>query len=415
MTADLSKKSLESLCQLVTDGTHDSPKLQSEGVPFIKGKHISGGFIDFENCDYITYEDHLKVIARSKPEQGDTLFSNIGSVGDVAYVTTTKEFSIKNVALFKPDREKVDPRYLYYLLKSPDVQGGLLSHRSGSAQPFIGLSVLRQYKVHYHASLPVQHRIASILSAYDDLIANNTRRIAILEEMARRLYEEWFVHFRFPGHEGIRMVESEIGEVPEGWEPTKLGDFAIEVRESIDPATVPPETPYVGLEHIPRRSITLSQWGDPASVDSTKLRFRRGEILFGKIRPYFHKVSVAPFDGICSSDTIVIRPTEKRWFAMVLCCTSSDRFVDHASQTSQGTKMPRANWKVLTEYPLPRPPTERLEQFNSFVEAIVDQTRTLMLQSANLRAQRDLLLPKLISGEIDVSEVPQPDEEVEAA
>jgi type I restriction enzyme S subunit len=110
----MAKITLEDLCALVTDGTHDSPKLQSEGVPFIKGKHISSGFIDFDNCDYITYDDHLKVIARSNPEKGDTLLSNIGSVGDAAFVNVDFEFSIKNVALLKPDPAKVEPRYLYY-------------------------------------------------------------------------------------------------------------------------------------------------------------------------------------------------------------------------------------------------------------------------------------------------------------
>ena len=230
MTSVLSTAPLAGLCQLVTDGTHDSPKLQNEGVPFIKGKHISGGFIDFDNCDFITYDDHLIVISRSKPEQGDTLLSNIGSVGDVAYVNTVREFSIKNVALFKPDREKVDPRYMYYLLSSPIVRDGLLSHRSGSAQPFISLGVLRGYEVQYHSALSTQRRIASILSAYDDLIENNARRIAILAEITRRLYEEWFVHLRFPGHEGVKMAEGEIGPVPEGWNVVPAAEVARVIR-----------------------------------------------------------------------------------------------------------------------------------------------------------------------------------------
>lgn len=411
-----SKVTLEDLCRKVTDGTHDSPKLLPEGVPFVKGKHISGGVLDLESCDRISHEDHLKVISRSKPENGDTLFSNIGSVGDSVFVNTDTEFSIKNVALFKPDPNKVMPKYLFYLLRSPDVLEGLLSQRSGSAQPFIGLSTLRQYTVKYHSDLTTQSKVVSILSAYDDLIENNTRRIEILEEMARRLYEEWFVHFRFPGHEEVSFKESELGEIPEGWEVVQLGEIVHEVKGTISPSRVDPDTPYVGLEHIPRRSITLKDWSTADTVESSKLPFRKGDILFGKIRPYFHKVSVAPVDGICSSDTILLRAKQEEHFGLALCCASSDEFVDHATQTSNGTKMPRANWKVLSQYPLLLPNVELLNKFNSFVSDIVSQCRTLVFKNTNLRAQRDLLLPKLVSGEIDVPNILMAnDKEVEAA
>lgn len=234
----LSNTTLEGLCSLVTDGTHDSPKLQESGIPFIKGKHISSGRIDFDNCDFITPKDHEKVIARSKPEYGDILFSNIGSVGDTALVRTRREFSIKNVALFKPDYNKVNYRYLYYLVSSPVFRDNLLNKRSGAAQPFIGLQTLREHSVQFHPNLDEQRKIAAILSAYDDLIENNRRRIAILEEMARNLYREWFVKFRFPLfrddgaieriHDPERdpMQDSPLGPIPQGWEVKTLVDVA---------------------------------------------------------------------------------------------------------------------------------------------------------------------------------------------
>jgi type I restriction enzyme S subunit len=138
-------------------------------------------------------------------------------------------------------------------------------------------------------------------------------------------------------------------------------------------------------------------------VQSTKLTFQQNEILFGKIRPYFHKVVVAPVDGICSSDTIVIVPKAPEYFAIVLTCVSSEAFVDHATQTSQGTKMPRANWDVLVKYPVPLLPEAVMTQFNDFVQDIVQQIHNLVLRNSNLRRTRDLLLPKLVSGELDVA------------
>ena len=103
---------LKDVCLLVTDGTHDTPKTLAVGVPFIKAKQIANWNIDFENCEYISYTDHLKVISRSNPERGDILFAHIGAtLGAAAYVNTDIEFSIKNVALFKPDPAKIDGRY----------------------------------------------------------------------------------------------------------------------------------------------------------------------------------------------------------------------------------------------------------------------------------------------------------------
>ena len=148
--------------------------------------------------------------------------------------------------------------------------------------------------------LPTQRKIASVLSAYDDLIENNTRRIEILEEMAQAIYREWFVHFRFPGHEKVQMVDSELGPIPEGWALKPLGEIAEQIRRNVRPEQVDPETPYIGLEHIPRKSIALSEWGTAGEVQSSKLAFHIGEILFGRIRPYFHKVAVAPIEGLCS-------------------------------------------------------------------------------------------------------------------
>jgi len=222
--------------------------------------------------------------------------------------------------------------------------------------------------------------------------------------MAQRLYREWFVNFRFPGHEKVRLVDSSLGKIPEGWEVVELGELAEQVRRGVDPTTVEPDTPYVGLEHIPRKSIALSDWGCAADVQSTKFLFRTGEILFGKIRPYFHKVAIAPLDGICSSDTIVIKEKDSRWFPVVLTTVSSERFIDEATRTSNGTKMPRANWDVLVKYPVPLPETAVLERFNQFVNDSLAQIHNLIFRNINLRQTRDLLLPKLISGELDVAE-----------
>ena len=252
--------------------------------------------------------------------------------------------------------------------------------------------------------LHIQRRIASILSAYDELIENNQRRIRILEEMARSLYREWFVYFRYPGHESVPLVDSPLGQIPQGWEVKKLGDIAEDMRRNIPKGQLDEPQPYVGLEHIPRRSLALDSWETASELGSNKLAFKKGEILFGKIRPYFHKVSVAPFDGLCSADTIVIRAQQTELYAIIVGCVSSDEFVAHATATSNGSKMPRANWSVLEEYPIAIPTLTVARQFTAVMESAIQQMQTLIFQTANLRHTRDLLLPRLLSGQVSLSD-----------
>ena len=244
----------------------------------------------------------------------------------------------------------------------------------------------------------VQQRIAAILSAYDELIENNQRRIRILEEMARALYHEWFVHFRFPGHEKLPRVASPLGDIPKGWEVKTLGDIAENTRRNVSKGDLDEPKPYVGLEHIPRRSLALDAWETATNLGSNKLEFKKGEVLFGKIRPYFHKVSVAPFDGLCSADTIVVRSRRPEHYAFVVACVSSDAFVAEASATANGAKMPRANWDVLEKYKVVIPKGKVVEQFSALFAETIEQQQTLIFQIQNLRRTRDLLLPRMLAG-----------------
>ncbi len=330
---------------------------------------------------------------------GRTLFIKPSLVAKSALPLTCASFA----RFIRIDSSKADPEYVFWFLQCLYNGGAIRQyHTQHTGVARFQFTTFAERESLALPDMATQKCIASILSAYDNLIENNTRRIKILEEMAQMLYREWFVHFCFPGHEKVRMVESEWGPIPSGWRPTRLGDLCSDARRSVHPNEIDSETPYVGLEHIPRKSIALAEWGKAADVASTKLRFSRGDILFGKIRPYFHKVAVAPVDGVASSDAIVIVPSEAAYFALVLCCVSSEDFVAHATQTSQGTKMPRANWDVLTKYPLPLPEPTLLERFNGTIRPILELLQNLISRNRNLRTTRDLLLPKLISGEIPI-------------
>ena len=182
-----------------------------------------------------------------------------------------------------------------------------------------------------------QRKIAEVLGVLDDKIELNRRMNETLEAMARALFKSWFVDFdpvcaKMEGRDtGLpkpiadlspnRLADSECGEIPQGWKAGCLADIAIAPRRNVDPVNLDDETPYIGLEHMPRRSIALTAWEKIGKVTSNKSIFKKSEVLFGKPRPYFHKVGVAPISGACSTDIVVIAAKSTEWSAFVLACS----------------------------------------------------------------------------------------------
>lgn len=408
---DWPRVSVTDVCASIVDCVNKTAPVVDEPTPYkmIRTTNVRDGWVDLSSVRFVDAKTYETWTRRQKPKRGDVILTREAPLGEVGLLRSDDNIFLgQRLVAYRADPRKLDNRFLLYAMLGDDMQGQIRSMGSGATVEHMRVPDCEKLTLQL-PDLPIQRRIASILSAYDDLIENNTRRIAILEEMARRIYEEWFVRFRFPGHEGVRMVESALGLVPEGWEAYTLGDLVDDVRDGVHPDAVAPETPYVGLEHIPRRSIALSEWGAAKDVGSTKLRFRPGDILFGKIRPYFHKVAVAPIAGVASSDAIVIRPKKLQDAGIALAIVSSDAFVAHATQTSNGTKMPRANWSVLQKFPVLIPSQDLHLQFEEIMAGVVSSVRNHVLRNRNLRTTRDLLLPKLISGEIDVSTLAEPE------
>lgn len=298
---------------------------------------------------------------------------------------------------FIADPKQSDTRFVKYLFDAT-IKARAKQFSQGATQDNLSQEKLLSLEFDV-PPVAEQSRIADILSTYDDLIENNRRRMALLEESARLLYREWFVRLRFPGYEHTPIVDG----VPQGWERKSLGDLCSEIRDMVLPEALEPGTPYIGLEHIPRRSISLNEWGTAAEVTSSKSRFKAGEIIFGKIRPYFHKVGVAFVNGVASSDAIVVRPADDTLHGLVLMTMSSDEFVAvTAQQMKEGSKMPRADWKQMKAYPVPLPSPGLLSNFDSVIQPIVEQLKSLSFANQKLRAARDLLLPRLMSGALAV-------------
>lgn len=297
-------------------------------------------------------------------------------------------------------RSAVDSRFVYYLFNTAAVRQQIRASASGTKIRHTAPSRIQAVRVRI-PPIATQRRIAGLLASYDEFIETSQRRIDILETMARALFREWFVELRFPGHEHHSRTDSPHSELPKGWNTKPLGSIAEHVRRNMPKGELDEPVHYVGLEHIPRRSLALNGWEMATSLGSNKLAFSKGDVLFGKIRPYFHKVSVAPFEGVCSADTIVIRARRPEHSALVTAYVSGDAFVAEASATANGAKMPRASWEVLRSYQIAVPPDDLASRFEAAFGSMIAQQQLLVKQIRNLRSTRDLLIPRLLSGQID--------------
>jgi type I restriction enzyme S subunit len=300
---------------------------------------------------------------------------------------------------------------------SGEMQGQLASRASGTTVLGIRQSELRKVALTL-PSLVEQETIATVLGALDDKIEQNRRTGQELEGLARTTFKAWFVDFEpvkakaagaagFPGmpHGAFAalpncLTHSPLGPVPQAWLVGTMGDVGEQRRDQVAPGDVDGEMPYIGLEHMPRRDIALSEWGAAASVTSSKFRFRRGDVLFGKLRPYFHKVGPAPLDGVCSTDIVVIYPKQPEYAAWLVMFVSGDDFVAHTDRSSAGTKMPRTNWKDMAAFAATVPSPALALVFQEWAGPMLDLIAASIHESRKLAALRDYLLPQLLSGRV---------------
>ena len=395
------------------------------GVPVINGQHLSGFTVnDSVGFNYIT-QNHAERLKNALVQRGDIVVTHRGSIGQIAYIPKNskfKQYIISQSQFFiRIDKSKVIPEFLVAYFNTPEGQHKLLANRSQVGVPSISRPVtyLRTIEIPV-PSLPEQRAIAHILGTLDDKIELNRRMNETLEAMAQALFKSWFVDFdpvraKAEGRDtGLpkeiadlfpdSFEDSELGEIPRGGKVVDFADVANHKRQNIQPDQIDSKTPYIGLEHMPRKSIALSDWSFSDEIESNKSVFTKGDILFGKLRSYFHKVGVAPVNGICSTDILVLSPIKPEWFGFVLGHASSDSFVAYTDMGSSGTRMPRTSWESMNHYKVVLPPVAVTECHTLQVNLIVKKILSNIYESKTLGHLRDSLLPKLLSGEIRSAE-----------
>jgi type I restriction enzyme S subunit len=404
------------------DCDHRTPPAADSGYPYVAIPQLQAGRIVLTGARRITQEHYQEWTKKAKPREDDIVLSRRCNPGETAYVPSGSKFALgQNLVLLRSEGKKIYPPFLRWLVRGPEWWeqigkflnvGAVFDSLRCADVPNFSLKV---------PPLDEQKAIVGILGPLDNKIELNRKMNETLEAMARVLFKSWFVDFdpvraKAEGSDlGLpasiadlfpdSFEDSEIGEIPKGWSVGKFGDVASNPRRGISPSEIRPDTPYIALEHMPRKSIALTDWGTANGVESGKLAFKANEILFGKLRPYFHKVGVAPIDGVCSTDIVVVTPRSPDWLGFVLGHASSSDFVEHTNAGSTGTKMPRTNWGEMARYQVALPPEPIAKVFTEQIQPAISRIVTSIHESHILAALRDTLLPKLISGELPVRHV----------
>ena len=384
-------KTIQEVIETLIDYRGKTPKKTTSGVKLITAKVIKDGGILNKQHEYIAEDTYDSWMRRGLPKQWDILITTEAPLGEVAQLRTSEKIALaQRVILLRGNPNLIDQGYFFQALKSSFVKGELNARATGTTVLGIKQTELRLVRIPYYP-LPIQHKIAGILSAYDDLIENNTRRIEILEEMARSIYREWFVKFRFPGHEQVQMVDSELGLIPEGWEVVCLGKLASFQTGKLNSNAAKPNGVYP--------FFTCSQEifrTDTYSFD-TECVLLAGNNANGVFHIKYFK---GKFDAY--QRTYVIRSLNQYQVTNYYLYFAIKAQLEHLKSISTGSATKFLTLTILNNLNIIVSLPDIQDKFAKFIFVVFSEIELLQAKNANLRQTRDLLLPRLISGEIDV-------------
>lgn len=390
---------LDEYCSSVRDGTHDTPKPTEAGFFLVTSRAVKNNSIDFCSCYYISEKDYNKINERSKVDKWDVLMTMIGTVGRLLLVKDEPEYAIKNMALFKVGNED-RAKWLYYYLSTSAIQSYFEMIASGTSQHFIGLGHLRNLKIedYNHAS----KRITDILSTFDSLIELNNKRVKALEQMAENLYKEWFVRFRFPGHEN---AEFENG-IPKGWIYTIVEDLSDILQRGISPDYDDEgELTVISQKCIRQSIMDIKEARKQTKVFKPELNLCDGDTVIcstgtgtlGRVGQVYGTYPNTTFD---SHVTLArAKPNIGKHFLFWSLKSMQIWFMNMGIGSTNQQELYR---NTIRKAKVLNPDYELMNKFDSVIEPIHQEIIKLMKYQDNLIKQRDLLLPRLMSGKLEV-------------
>lgn len=395
------KAKLSECCQSISDGDHQAPPKSNKGIPFVTISNIKDNSFDFTNCMHVPQSYYDNLLAKRKPQKGDILYSVVGSFGIPVLIKENVKFTFqRHIAILRPNPHIVEPAYMYYSMLSKAFFLQADAAAIGAAQRTISLSSLQNLTINL-PDLPTQRRIASILSAYDDLIENNRRQIKLLEEAAQRLYREWFVELRFPGHEGVKVVDG----VPEGWMKGTV-DNIVKLLSGY---------PFKSSEYVSSgkyRLITIKNVKDgefsPDNVDyidqlpdkvPSHCILTEGDILLSLTGNTGRVCIVNGYNYLLNQRVAKLQTLHP---AYAYCMFRSKEMLNKMTALSNGVAQQNLSPIRAEKIRILIPSSNLLSQFKNIVEPIISQIILLNNQITFACEARDRLLPELMDGEMEV-------------
>lgn len=399
----------------ITDGKHgDCEPAENSGYYFVSCKDVNNGTIDYANARQISERAFLETHKRTQLEPNDILITNSGTIGRMALVKdipeTYRTTFQKSVAIVKPDISVVLPTYLYYKLQNCVTD--FVNCSNGSAQKNLLLGTMRKFQIDLHEDFAEQERLSSILAAYDNLIENNQKQIKLLEEAARRLYKEWFVDLRFPGYEDTPIVDG----VPEGWKKCLLGDINCSLESGSRPkggidASLVDGVPSIGAENV----IGLGCYNYSSEKLITKdffSKMKRGklcdkDILIYKDGAYIGRTSLFQdgfphLEAAVNEHVFLLHAADEHIQYYLFFTLYQQEYYQKMQKLNKNAAQPGINSKAMMSLHVLLPTEDILDGFDSFATPLMHKIFNLAKQNRRLELARDRLLPKLMSGEIEV-------------
>lgn len=396
---------ISEVCQGIYDGPHATPSVSEEGAVFLGISNITpDGHLDLSSPKYIGEKDLPKWTKRVTPQEGDIVFSYEATLNLYAIIPKGFRGCLgRRMALIRPDEEKVLGKFLYYYFFSDEWRGMIAENTViGATVDRIPLIRFPNFPVSF-PPVEKQRLIMSVLSAYDDLIENNQKQIKLLEEAAQRLYKEWFVDLRFPGHENTKITDG----IPEGWTRCALGDL-IDFNPKVS-LSKERKKQSVPMSALSTSSMTLDMAEVYTTESNAGSKFQNGDTLLARITPCLENGKTAFVAGIeaqegavGSTEFIVMRSRRLNPY-MVYLLARTDDFRNSAINSMTGSDgRQRAQVDKLQALPHLEPPREIIDTFEKNIAPLFLQIRRKNEMNWHLREARDLLLPKLMSGKIEV-------------
>ena len=393
----MSEWKLKDCCLSISDGDHLPPPKTDSGIPFITISNIdSTNHIDFGNTLFVPIEYYEKLDDIRKARPNDIIYSVVGSFGKPVLIKDDRKFVFqRHIAILRPNSEIVDSRFLYYVMLSRDFYMQADTVAIGAAQRTISLSSLRNMKVEL-PPIPTQHRIATILSRYDTLIENSQKQIKLLEEAAQRLYKEWFVELRFPGHENTKMVDG----LPEGWERKAVSQLG----EYLNGFAFKPSD----WHELGRPIIKIKEMGNGVGNDTprnngervpAKYLVKAGDLLFSWSATLMVIVWSGE-EGWLNQHLFKVTPSEGIGREFLL--QSLSNAIEEFQNLTTGSTMKHIQRNKLDQVFVNVPNDEIMELYNNVSEKVREEILHLSSQIRLLAEARDRLLPRLMGGEMEV-------------